>query len=426
MINAKTWNPAQIDQAIRRLEGIIRSGSYNPAELNQILNQLGEPGYINTWNPAELDQKLRTLLHDLLSLKTATGNPIQLRTKNGGLVQSCEVTFSPIQSGSGDPSPTNVRPISGRDSLVLTRTGKNVCPINYIGTSTSESFTLKAGTYSFSFTLKGTAKYTTSNISIRDDSGVNVLSSIAVYNKSVGERLSASFTITEEITVAIFNANVLNDSDGKSADEIQIELGSTSAYEPYTSETYTATFPETVYGGKLDFVIGKAVIDKVCVDLGTLNFAKSTSYTNTFFYTAITTTKDNNGLCSNYKKYDSVGLNAADFGNNAPDNSFALNKVQGNQVYIRDDSLSSKTAEEFKTTMSGVQLCYELATPTEITLTAEQIELLTGANVLRTDGDNIEITYKKLLLPSDVESLSKIKKIEDKPKTKRSKKKKEE
>jgi hypothetical protein len=69
---------------------------------------------------------------------------------------------------------------------------------------------------------------------------------------------------------------------------------------------------------------------------------------------------------------------------------------------------------------------YRLQNPQEINLTPEEIELLSGANVLWTDGDNIEITYKKLLLPSDAESLSKNKKIKEKPKTKRSKKKKEE
>lgn len=414
MVNAKTWNPAQIDQAIRRLEGIIRSGSYNPAELNQLLNQLGEPGYINTWNPAELDQKLRTLLHDLLSWKTATGNPIQLRTNNGGLVQSCEVAFSPIQSGSGDPSPTNIRPISGRDSVVLTRTGKNVCPIDYIGTSTSESFTLKAGTYSFSFTLKGTAKYTTSNISVRDSSGVNVLSSISVYNKSVGERLSASFTITEELTVAIFNANVLNDSDGKSVDDIQIEIGSiTTSYEEYQGETYSVTFDNTVYGGKVVWNGDgscKAYINKWYCDMGDLTYAQGDGYLQVSKDSVQTLTEKNP---KRETASSTSGLNISE-----------ICPVQGTVNQFRFGT--NLTKDEFEEIAGGHLFVYELETPTEITLTADQIELLKGMNVLWTDGDSIELIYKKLLLPSDVEELSKNKKIKEKPKTTRSKKKKEE
>lgn len=62
---------------------------------------------------------------------TVTGNPITFDAYLGvEVAKSCEVTFSPIQSGSGEPSPSNVRPISGRDSLSLTRTGKNVLENN--------------------------------------------------------------------------------------------------------------------------------------------------------------------------------------------------------------------------------------------------------------------------------------------------------
>lgn len=322
MVNAKTWNPAQIDQAIRRLEGIIRSGSYNPAVLNQLLNQLGEPGYINTWNPAELNQKLRTLLHDLLSWKTATGNPIQLRTNNGGLVQSCKVNFSPIQSGSGDPSPTNIRPISGRDSLYL-----------YVDTEQTET----------------------------------------------------------------------------------------------PEKTYTATFPDTVYEGYYDFMSGVVSVDKVCVDLGTLRWSYSDNvgherFNSTDISTLAklpeTASDVGNIICSRYKAV-SNGDNFSHVGGF----SIALGQVGNGNIFVYDSNYTDANA--FKTAMSGVQLCYELATPIEITLTPEEIELLTGANVLWTDGDSIEITYKKLLLPSDVEELSKNKKIKEKPKT-RSKKKKEE
>ena len=421
MVNAKTWNPAQIDQAIRRLEGIIRSGSYNPAELNQLLNQLGEPGYINTWNPAELDQKLRTLLLDLLTWKTLNGNPIQLRTNNGGLVQSCEVTFSPIQSGSGDPSPTNIRPISGRYSLVLNQCGKNLCPIEYLGgTGSSNTFTLKAGSYSLSFRLLGTAKYSTSEISVRDGVSLNV--PIKVSGHSVGERLSNTFTLTSDTTVYLFNSNVNTDSNSKSCDQIQIELGSVSQYEEYiTPTTHTATFSDTVYNGSYEFVSGKGTSNYVMVDLGDLDYSYVSE--NAYFYAIVPniyvpsqSSERNKGLLSSQYR-----LAAGTSANNMTNGEML--RASG-RVYLKNTDYTD--AETFKTAMSGVQLCYELATPTEITLTPEDIELLSGNNVLWTDGDSIEITYKKLLLPSDVEELSKNKKIKEKPKTTRSKKKKEE
>lgn len=391
MINAKTWNPAQIDQAIRRLEGIIRSGSYNPAELNQILNQLGEPGYINTWNPAELDQKLRTLLYDLLTWKTVTGNPIQLRTNNGGLVESCEVTFSPIQSGSGDPSPTNIRPISGWDSLELTRTGKNLVEITKTGSVISNGITWTVNSDG-TVTANGTATTTTVFLlkQVEDYSkdllpNTEYIISSGYGNSNVWFGLyyddSTSWAVSvandgEKTFKTISDFNYvrfgLRIGNGATVDNVtfkpmaRLSTISDSTFEKYQGQTHTATFSDTVYGGSYEFVSGKI--------------------------------KSEWGYISEY-----------------------------DGETITEPWISSIDKYVAGTTPStGAEVCYKLATPTEITLTPEEIELLSGDNVLWTDGDNIEIVYKKLLLPSDVESLSKVKIIEEKPKTKRSKKKKEE
>ena len=48
---------------------------------------------------------------------TATGNPVTLTTVQEGGAKSALVTFTPKQSGTGDPSPSNIRPISGWDEL---------------------------------------------------------------------------------------------------------------------------------------------------------------------------------------------------------------------------------------------------------------------------------------------------------------------
>ena len=426
MINAKTWNPAQINQAIRRLEGIIRSGSYNPAEINQLLNQLGEPGYINTWNPAELDQKLRTLLYDLLTWKTATGNPIQIRTNNGGLVQSCEVTFSPIQSGSGDPSPSNIRPISGRDSVVLGVSGYNLWDEEWeSGSINASGQNVNAGTNR-----------------IRSKNYIPVLPQKTYYfynptyyscfvyfykkdytfiEMSESSYANQTFTTPADCYYIRFRTN---DNYGTTYNNnLSINYPATvTTYSKYTGNTtHTATFPDTIYGGSYDFVSGEGISNYGMVDLGDFEWTRNDTYghfnaTIPDMYVPESSSERNKGIiCSQYKP--ATGTNA-----NTMTNGEML-RANG-KIYIMDTNYT--TATDFKTAMSGVQLCYELATPTEITLTAEQIELLKGQNVLWTDGDNIEITYKKLLLPSDVESLSKIKKIEEKPKTKRSKKKKEE
>ena len=54
----------------------------------------------------------------------ATGNPV-IVPKYVGL-EKLTIEFSPKQAGTGDPSPDNVRPISGWDEVQVTRCGKNL------------------------------------------------------------------------------------------------------------------------------------------------------------------------------------------------------------------------------------------------------------------------------------------------------------
>ena len=50
---------------------------------------------------------------------TITGNPLAFVTRKAQKAISTKITMFPMQSGSGDPSPTNVRPITGRTSVKL-------------------------------------------------------------------------------------------------------------------------------------------------------------------------------------------------------------------------------------------------------------------------------------------------------------------
>ena len=51
--------------------------------------------------------------------KTVKGNPITVTDAYNTSIVNLSVDFSPVQSGSGTPSPTNIRPITGYDSLPI-------------------------------------------------------------------------------------------------------------------------------------------------------------------------------------------------------------------------------------------------------------------------------------------------------------------
>ena len=61
--------------------------------------------------------------------KTISGNPVTFDAVAAPL-QQLRVDFSPVQAGSGDPSPTNVRPISGWTGLTATVNGSAV-PVSW-------------------------------------------------------------------------------------------------------------------------------------------------------------------------------------------------------------------------------------------------------------------------------------------------------
>lgn len=94
-------------------------------------------------NPVFLFCEKMTPLRKLLLMKavaggapiaeyTATGNPLTFNTNVSKPLKSLLIPWTPSQSGSGDPSPTNVRPISGVSAVNVTRCGVNLFDKNEV------------------------------------------------------------------------------------------------------------------------------------------------------------------------------------------------------------------------------------------------------------------------------------------------------
>lgn len=100
---------------------------------------------------------IKTAIDDSVSLKTATGNPITLTNAANANAEELLMTIEPIQSGSGDPSPTNVRPISGLTEGKVFNYGENLIDITELTSNRQEqgiTFTLNGDG---SVTANGTA-----------------------------------------------------------------------------------------------------------------------------------------------------------------------------------------------------------------------------------------------------------------------------
>jgi len=263
---------------------------------------------------------------------------------------------------------SNICPITGWTGAKMMRTGKNLLSqkkyqhsstiVRMGGEMANEAYiTLKAGTYTLSVqaNVSVTCYYILANQVIKTI-GVN----------------GGTFTLSEESKLIIYCYKM----GGLNIDDViswQLELGSTATdYEPYQGQTYDITFPTeagTVYGGSLDVTNGVLTVDRAMVDLGTLNWNRLTASSTGKVYfqlsSELTSMKKSSGntivqpiKCSHYTS--ETWSNVLD--KNGYDRSIACGWVDKSYIIIYDSSKTTMSNAEFKTAMSGIQLCYELAT----------------------------------------------------------------
>ena len=341
-------------------------------------------------------------------IKTASGSIASFDDGGENLpLKSLLVNIEPKQSGSGDPSPTNIRSISGWSEVNTEVAGKNLFNPNLnsglLGTDagTNDTTVTPSNRYGYSEKIPATLSCKLS-FKTNDLEKFNWICVMRYIDGIATERVYSTLINhqqKEQVNIpAVANSYIrvlVGANSGKTvgttpSGEIQIELGSTMTdYEPYQGNTYPISLGQTVYGGTLDVVSGVLTIDKALVDLGSLSWSRYSS-ASTYTYRArisdmnATTTERNSGLISSaYTLFYGLQLTALD-------NNTMLRF--GGEVFIRDDRYTDATA--FKTAMNGVQLVYELATPTEIQLTPTQVKTLLGNNNIWSDSGSVEVEYR--------------------------------
>ena len=93
-----------------------------------------------------LQNRRRMIMAAQPHLETASGQSVVIDNGFPASLKSCAVTFEPIQSGSGNPTPTNVRPLSGRTGLSVRVSPTSSGGIGYQVSWQSEAGTVYGGT----------------------------------------------------------------------------------------------------------------------------------------------------------------------------------------------------------------------------------------------------------------------------------------
>lgn len=325
---------------------------------------------------------------------------------------SVAVNIAPLQSGSGDPSPDNVRPISGWTAANVTRTGKNLanpiegniyseqqCTRQLINNGIVITSTANYGRVGFSIPVKSGETYTVSFKAKCTDEIIRIgLSNNAIWGNTYGTIVapsqitnvltSYSKTITANTDIVYLECYVGSSGRILTIEDIQLELGSTATdYEPYTANTYSITFPTeagTVYGGTLDVVKGTLTVDRAMVDLGTLDWRWDSTYEfwrtdqlNSIIKKSSGSSVVTGSICEEYKAfgYNELQVDKTIIG-------FAV--ATTGRVAVRNGST---------TNMPTNDMCYELATPTTYTLTPTEIKTLLGVNNVWADAGTVDVQY---------------------------------
>lgn len=361
-------------------------------------------------------------LMGLLPIRTASGTIAHFEDGADDVpMKSITANITPIQSGTGTPSPSNPRPISGTDELTLNHKGKNLFDAEKIVEDSNNQYVYIQDGYLL-FNTRDNKNFTFDNLNFPCPvSFSGTVKSFSAYENLIRVRGVFSDGTTQDLDVGMLQPNSeisfsgtfgtsgktltrmcnIYTSDKQAGFDLsttQLELGSTATtYEPYTSSTYTVNLGQTIYGGTADVVGG---VGESTHGFLTLNgsedwvnvggsypqaFQLDTGITNAF-QGNIATQKANN--ISNLYPWSTTEVE-----------NYAIRwqvGYQSGRLFVYDNNYSSNLAG-FKQHLSdnNLQIAYLLVTPTPLTFTGQPINSYLGTNNLYTDsGEVLDVEYR--------------------------------
>ena len=366
-----------------------------------------------------------SLLDSLLAKSSASGNVASFDDGASGVpLRGLTVTVEPKQAGSGDPSPTNIRPISGWTGCEVNRTGKNLVLLNSdaivesklitVGYRDGGIFATATGSYSriaYGFNVKKGKQYTVSFIGKATGDYRRVYlgskrNNINTYYTSITlseteQRYTYSFTAVTDEFVPTFYITTSNTNGTMIITDFQLELGSTAtSYEPYTGNTYSVTWSDTagtVYGGTIDPIHGKLTVTHEIKTITTtenvsVNYSRCT--VGSLYYGIAGEGIYCNALLVFYGQASRLPSN-----NIIVFSSTAYNEYV---AYIRFADADSATTQTQRTTLTNqilaqmeadghpLQIVFKLTNPVEYDIMPEEITTLIGKNNIWADTGSID------------------------------------
>lgn len=341
-----------------------------------------------------------------------TGNPVVCHPVAGSKL-GCKVSWEPVQEGSGDPSPDNIRPISGRETVSVERCGENLLNPKKNGHVTYTP-------YGLTITYIGDNKVHLSGTYQEDGGSFVILDTRQKLLAGKGLKITGFTTAGTKQSYTLYGLRTKNETaiammaqfaKGDVIDMTVAVVVSGSqvpiTYTPYTGQTTNLTLPRTIYGGTVDAVTGEGQETWKPVTLdgteswGTWGLNANNPAVTGFYtydindYDVVSVKVIGSHLVSETNGWGgkNVGIGLADGGQTRyliynMSTSLLPDISAGHEVA----SLKAYLAAQYAAG-TPVQIAYKLAEPVPFTVTgAQPIPALPGVNTLLTDADALTVT----------------------------------
>ena len=341
----------------------------------------------------------------IASFKTNTALPIKSMITN----------FEPKQEGEGDPTPENIRPITGLNKLTVKRCGKNLfdeqTTIIYSRTTSTNGWAPSDTAKSVAIKVSPSTTYTISYNNAPDNNIIFRGGTIEVDPSTVGDsRIQFTqyiipskstdnyFTVTtgkQDMWIVIqANSNVLSERNAK----IQVELGSQStAYELYKEEVVEIELPETMYGGYVDIAKGEVVQEYKLITI-TGSESNAIFNWNAYAFTSPGLVSSNSVWAVKACSHTSNLLSGSGMHSSRDSGFDNAVCVSATPLVRYRDRNNFNDLETAKTYLQGqyangtpVQIVAQLETPIHYSISSETIKTLKGMNNIYTNANGKSI-----------------------------------
>ena len=368
-----------------------------------------------------------------------SGNPVTCYPVAGYPLEVV-AKWEPTQAGSGEPSPDNIRPISGREAVKVERCGENLMQFSeriedvynqnimrsdellllsklYAGQKITLTFTIETKDIVFDELLEEEWRqrigFECHGITADGKEVYALQCWMSEQNNNLSVNGKKIKTVTVDMPELVSGEITFYAQNIQSGHYVAYDFGlyagttAPTAYTPYQGDTLDLQLPRTVYGGNVDAVTGEGAEEWKFLTLdGTENWktwgVNANSATVTGFYTydirdyAIEKLA---AVCSNLPANIDIwgGKNVGIWFATSGISRYFMYSIPS--VVLGDISDNAHAIASLKSYLAAqaaagtpVQIAYKLAKPVPIQATgAQPIPALAGCNTIMTDADTVTV-----------------------------------